>query len=152
MLMKTLTITKAYRQFTIRHLVLFELTSSGNSPYINSQCTRYRNHSLVAPWIFCQIKRTHNELICVVLFHLIHHRWMTDSDDIQNAMDSMLGNAYVYGREWIGNKVRHSPGRWGFDEVQCTGGGSHELTWGIGDVRMQWILCSVTPTCMVENG
>ena len=32
---------------------------------------------------------------------------MTETADIQNTMDSVLGNAYVYGREWIGNKVRN---------------------------------------------
>ncbi|KAL5009474.1 hypothetical protein ScPMuIL_011779 [Solemya velum] len=32
--------------------------------------------------------------------------WLPNGDDMQEAMDSMVGNAYLYGRNWIAVKVR----------------------------------------------
>ncbi|KAL4229343.1 hypothetical protein ACF0H5_012382 [Mactra antiquata] len=32
--------------------------------------------------------------------------WLPNNDDLQDAMDSMVGNAYLYGRNWIAAKVR----------------------------------------------
>ena len=32
-------------------------------------------------------------------------RWLPDNEDMQEALDSMVGNAYLYGREWIASKV-----------------------------------------------
>jgi len=31
--------------------------------------------------------------------------WLPNNDDLQNAMDSMVGNAYLYGRNYIAAKV-----------------------------------------------
>lgn len=31
--------------------------------------------------------------------------WLPNGDDMQEAMDSMVGNAYLYGRNWIAVKV-----------------------------------------------
>lgn len=32
-------------------------------------------------------------------------RWLPDGDEMQKTLDSMVGNAYLYGREWLANKV-----------------------------------------------
>ncbi|CAG2185849.1 unnamed protein product [Mytilus edulis] len=32
--------------------------------------------------------------------------WLPDGEEMQKAMDSMVGNAYLYGRNWIASKVR----------------------------------------------
>ncbi|XP_045207789.2 transmembrane protein 245-like isoform X2 [Mercenaria mercenaria] len=32
--------------------------------------------------------------------------WLPNNEDVQEAMDSMVGNAYLYGRNWIAAKVR----------------------------------------------
>ncbi|XP_050415394.1 transmembrane protein 245 isoform X2 [Patella vulgata] len=33
-------------------------------------------------------------------------QWLPNSEDMTDAMDSMVGNAYIYGRDWIASKVR----------------------------------------------
>ena len=37
---------------------------------------------------------------------LIFNSWLPDGDEMQKAMDSMVGNAYLYGRNWIAARVR----------------------------------------------
>lgn len=32
-------------------------------------------------------------------------RWLPDEDFVSSTLDSFVGNAYVYGREWISSKV-----------------------------------------------
>jgi hypothetical protein len=36
-------------------------------------------------------------------------RWLPDEDFVSSTLDSFVGNAYVYGREWISSKVMKHP-------------------------------------------
>ncbi|XP_072021281.1 transmembrane protein 245-like isoform X2 [Amphiura filiformis] len=52
------------------------------------------------------IEITGNLVNDTVSAHPELQQWVTETADIQDTMDSVLGNAYVYGREWIGSKAR----------------------------------------------
>ena len=36
---------------------------------------------------------------------MMYFSWLPNNYDLQQAMDSMVGNAYHYGRNWIASKV-----------------------------------------------
>lgn len=40
-----------------------------------------------------------------LFFFTIFLRWIPNGDAMQKAMDSMMANAYLYGRDWIASKV-----------------------------------------------
>ncbi len=39
-------------------------------------------------------------MVMIVVF-----RWLPNGDDLQKTIDSMVNNAYIYGRGWISDKV-----------------------------------------------
>ena len=55
------------------------------------------NPFIETTWVgqFCQLTE-----IAHFLF-----RWLPDGEDMQKALDSMVGNAYLYGRQYIADRV-----------------------------------------------
>jgi hypothetical protein len=45
------------------------------------------------------------KIICFKNHFFFFHSWLPNNEDVQEAMDSMVGNAYLYGRNYIAAKV-----------------------------------------------